>query len=154
MYPIRPEGASELAVVRGCLSQHVRIAPATTYNIIAEYLVTSNGTTYARGPLMGVILSFLDGGGLGHSWIDSAISSNEAIAAFAQRDIEGGKGALLEVSWLQKDTAADAILRKSLLAVSTRLDSRNPDANRTLGSIICHLRGSSYDNVEHSLLAI
>jgi hypothetical protein len=117
---IGSEGASELAVVRGCLSQHVRTAPEITYSIMAEYLVTSNGTNHARGPLMGVILSFLDGGGIGQSWNDSAyaISSNEAMDAFRQRDVEGGKGALLEVSWLQKNTSADTILRKCLLSVS------------------------------------
>jgi hypothetical protein len=86
---------------------------------MAEYVITINGTKFARGPLMGVILAFLDGGGIGHSWNNSAyaISSNEAMEAFRQRDVEGGKGALLEVSWLQKNATADTVLRKCLLSV-------------------------------------
>jgi hypothetical protein len=94
---------------------------------MAEYLVTGNGAKHARGPLMGVILSFLDGGGIGQSWNDStyAISSNEAMEAFRQRDVEGGKGALLEVSWLQKNATADTILRKCLFSVSDHREMWN-----------------------------
>ncbi|KIM34092.1 hypothetical protein M408DRAFT_19050 [Serendipita vermifera MAFF 305830] len=115
---LQSEGASELAVVRSCLSQHLRTTPDVTYSIFAEYLVTNDGNGPKRGPLMNVVLQFLDGGGLGSSWTDAAhnVSSNVAMDSFRQRDVEGGKGALLEVSWLQRNTLADAILKKSLLS--------------------------------------
>lgn len=105
--------------MRSCLSQHIRTAPEITYSIAAEYLVSKDVNKGPRGPLMGVILQFLDGGGLGTSWIDAAhtVTSNVAMDAFRQRDMEGGKGALLEVSWLQRNSAADTILRNTLLPV-------------------------------------
>ncbi|KAG8805329.1 hypothetical protein FRC17_005561, partial [Serendipita sp. 399] len=103
---------SELDIVRGCLSEHIRIAPGITYEVILEYLfTTSPDGNDQRSTFAPVVVSFLAGGGR-LATVDATAQTGEILK---ERDAEGGKGAVIDISWFRKDTVADNILHTGLI---------------------------------------
>jgi hypothetical protein len=95
----------ELRVIRASLSQLIRMDPVTAYPIINESMVSKSGDEETRCYLMTAMVSFLSGGGIGFP-----ASSTNDVELFRQQDMSGGKGAILEVSWVQQNASADAVL--------------------------------------------
>ncbi|PVF93915.1 hypothetical protein CPB86DRAFT_73249 [Serendipita vermifera] len=104
------DGEKELQNVRVCLSEHIRIAPEATYSIMMEYLLTNSDGVVRRGPLTEKIFAYLLGGGTYILETDHVIEGRYNSAIYRRLDAEGGKGAILEVSWMQNNKRADSIL--------------------------------------------
>lgn len=102
----------ELRVIRASLSQLIRMDPATVYPIINESMVSKSEDGETRCYLMAAMVSFLSGGGISFP----AISTDD-VELFRQQDMSGGKGAILEVSWVRKNTSADEVLLSGIARV-------------------------------------
>jgi hypothetical protein len=102
---------SELRLIRASLSQLIRMDPATAYSIINESMVSKSENGETRCYLMAAMISFLSGGGISFPTIPTDVE------LFRQQDMLGGKGAILEVSWVQKNTSADEVLLSGIAQV-------------------------------------
>lgn len=127
------ETESELLVIRARLADHIRLAPETTLKILMEYTVSSENQTDSRGDLMDLTIPFLLNDRYEEKPVPlnkqkaerEASSEGQALPKLRQMDQEGGKGAILEVVWLQRNAAAEAILLDGCFRVGifqTKLD--------------------------------
>jgi len=108
----------EIIIIRQCLSDHIRLAPVTTFQVMIEHCLTSPDGSggEGHGELMGLVLHFLAGGG--HDEDRAAPTRGRpASTAWCARDSEGGKGAVLEVLWEVKDEKAEETLREGMIRV-------------------------------------
>jgi hypothetical protein len=115
---VQLEGDKELQNVRACLSEHVRIAPEVTYSTMMEYLGTDNDGNIRKGPLTEKILAYISGGGIYTLETNGVAVGQDSPSLYRRLDTEGGKGAILEVSWLQNNLNADSILTEGFHRVS------------------------------------
>lgn len=95
--------------MRTYLSQHIRLDPLVAYPVIVESMVSERNGKQVRCDLMATIVMFLSGGGLGAK-INSVSNPRNNINLFRQLDAFGGKGAVLEVSWIHQSASSDVIL--------------------------------------------
>lgn len=108
----------EIITIRQCLSDHIRLAPVTSFQVMIEHCLTApdGAGGEGHGELMGLVLHFLAGGGYDENW-GSPTRGRPASTAWCARDSEGGKGAVLEVLWEVKDEMAEETLRDGMVRV-------------------------------------
>ena len=69
---------------------------------------------------MGLVLHFLAGGGYDENCA-APTRGRPASTAWCARDLEGGKGAVLEVLWEVRDEMAEETLREGMIRVGVLL---------------------------------
>src|SRR5258706_1443732 len=108
----------EIIVIRQCLSDHIRLAPVTSFQVMIEHCLTAPDGSggEGHGELMGFVLHFLAGGGYDENWA-TPTRGRPASTAWCARDSEGGKGAVLEVVWDVKNEMAEETLRDGMIRV-------------------------------------
>lgn len=108
----------EIIIIRQCLSDHIRLAPVTSFQVMIEHCLTAPDGSggEGHGELMGFVLHFLAGGGYDENWA-APTRGRPASTAWCARDSEGGKGAVLEVVWDVKNEMAEETLRNGMIRV-------------------------------------
>jgi len=108
----------EIVIIRQSLSDHIRLAPVTTFQVMIEHCLTAPDGSggEGHGELMSLVLHFLAGGGYDENWA-APTRGRPASTAWCGRDSEGGKGAVLEVLWEVRNEMAEETLREGMIRV-------------------------------------
>src|SRR5258706_4634747 len=83
----------EIITIRQCLSDHIRLAPVTSFQVMIEHCLTAPDGSggEGHGELMGFVLHFLAGGGYDENWV-APRPGRPASAACRVVDSQGVKG--------------------------------------------------------------
>jgi len=119
-------------IIRQCLSDHIRLAPVTSFQVMIEHCLTAPDGSggEGHGELMSLVLHFLAGGGYDENWA-APTRGRPASTAWCARDSEGGKGAVLEVLWEVQDEMAEETLREGMIRVGAPSFPISPKSSST-----------------------